>query len=135
MNTIKYLIAIFLAFLSCEKPLDPNKNSPWHLQHSFKDGITYYAIEFSDSKNGWAVGYSGTIQKTSNGGESWTIQKSGVSSNLWDISFVDYNTGWICGANNTILKTVNGGKSWQRLSTDETREKIITSIKFIDSLT
>jgi photosystem II stability/assembly factor-like uncharacterized protein len=54
---------------------------------------------------------------------------------LWDISFVDYNTGWICGANNTILKTVNGGKSWQRLSTDETREKIITSIKFIDSLT
>lgn len=61
------------------------------------------AIESSDGKNGWAVGYSGTIQKTSHGGKSWTIQKSGVSSNLSDNSFVDKNTGWICGALYTIL--------------------------------
>jgi photosystem II stability/assembly factor-like uncharacterized protein len=134
MKVAKYLITILFALLlSCEKSLEPSHNTGWHLQYKFQDDITYYAIDFTDQKTGWAVGYSGTIQKTLDGGNSWSKQKSGVSSNLWDVCFIDINNGWISGANNTILKTINGGKSWNNISTGNDSGKIITSIIFIDN--
>jgi photosystem II stability/assembly factor-like uncharacterized protein len=133
MKAAKYSVALFFTLLlSCERSLDPSNSSGWHLQHKFQDNITYYAIEFTDQMNGWAVGYSGTIKNTSDGGNSWTSQKSGVSSNLWDVCFIDNKTGWICGENNTVLKTENGGKTWQNIAAVKEDEKIITSIKFID---
>jgi len=63
-------------------------------------------------QNGWAVGSSGRILKTTNGGQSWTVQASGTTVSLSDVYFVNADTGWAVGQYGTILKTTNGGQTW-----------------------
>jgi len=81
-------------------------------------------IVFVDDLNGWAVGRSGLILHTSNGGLDWSIQtwaKSGdIYSILFDVYFIDKMNGWICGRtsiNGTsyglILHTEDGGNMWK----------------------
>ena len=77
--------------------------------------VVLKGIYFADKDNGWAVGVSGLIFNTTNGGDSWNAQDSGVSGFLFRVMFTDANTGWILGAINPennklcLMKTTNGG--------------------------
>jgi photosystem II stability/assembly factor-like uncharacterized protein len=73
--------------------------------------ITWNSVYFTDLSNGWAVGASGNIYRTVNGGANWTAQASGTSSTLFGARFLDSTHGWIVGANGLILATSNGS-SW-----------------------
>jgi photosystem II stability/assembly factor-like uncharacterized protein len=66
----------------------------WYPQNS---GTTQHLnkVQFVDANTGWAVGDSGIILHTSNGGVDWVQQASGTNLNLVDISFVNANTGWV----------------------------------------
>jgi photosystem II stability/assembly factor-like uncharacterized protein len=66
-------------------------------------------IYFTDANTGYAVGDSGIIIKTINGGVSWTVQPSGTASHLMSVYFTDANTGYVVGDNGIILKTTTGG--------------------------
>lgn len=127
---ISFMIIIFC--FCCKKITDPISSSCWGLQYENKDNITYYAIHFTDENNGWIVGYSGTIKKTSDGGDTWKSQLSGVQSNLWDVCFINNQTGWVCGADNTILKTTDAGETWNKIFLPGISAKINVTIKFID---
>jgi photosystem II stability/assembly factor-like uncharacterized protein len=83
----------------------------WYQQNS---GITLNlnSVHFENVTNGWAVGDSGTILRTTNGGENWSTQSSGTIINLNDVTFIDENIGWAVGENGIILKTTNSGVSW-----------------------
>lgn len=133
MKTINLLLAFCLSlFISCEESTGPWYNHTWILQKDMNDGITYYSIYFSDRNTGWICGYDGTIKKTIDGGKTWQLQQSGVSSNLWDISFVDGLHGWICGTGNTLLKTTDGGESWIKIFPHGDGNRIFVEIKFTD---
>jgi len=71
-------------------------------------------IYFINANNGWAVGQTGTILKTVDGGDSWTDQTDAAvtSSSLYSVHFTDDYTGWAVGSSGTILHTTNGGDSW-----------------------
>ncbi len=71
-----------------------------------------WSVTFVDEQNGWAVGDSSIILKTTNGGEDWIQQPSPVSANFFDISFIDSDNGWIVGDYKTILRTQDGGVNW-----------------------
>jgi photosystem II stability/assembly factor-like uncharacterized protein len=45
-------------------------------------------VTFVDTSNGWAVGDSGTIIHTTNGGINWMIQTSATLIRLSDVDFV-----------------------------------------------
>jgi photosystem II stability/assembly factor-like uncharacterized protein len=60
----------------------------------------------------WAVGYAGTIIKSTDKGATWTIQNSGVVDQLNGVSFIDSLKGWACGNSGTILYTCDGGELW-----------------------
>ena len=51
----------------------------------------------------------GTIVRTTDAGNTWTIQSSGTSRDLYAVSFTDSNSGTAVGGNGTILRTNNGG--------------------------
>ncbi|MDH3268545.1 MAG: YCF48-related protein, partial [Ignavibacteria bacterium] len=72
-----------------------------------------YSVYFTDANTGFAVGESGKIIKTTNGGMNWDSQISGTSDRLSSIFFYESNTGWIVGNNGTILKTTDGGMNWE----------------------
>ncbi len=64
----------------------------------------------------WGCGINGTIVFSSDGGQTWTRQSSGVQTNLWQIQFINANQGWCVGDNGTVLKTTNAGTTWQNIS-------------------
>ena len=58
-----------------------------------------------DGRRGWAVGDSGTIRATSDGGKIWTEQASGTENHLASVQFLaDGLRGWAVGSNGTILR-------------------------------
>jgi len=71
------------------------------------------AVYFVDSNTGYAVGDSGLIRKSTNGGDTWSTQSSGVTVNLNAVHFANANRGWAVGDDGTILYTANGGTTWQ----------------------
>lgn len=70
------------------------------------------SVYFIDATKGYAVGDSGIILKTTNGGENWVTQNSGTSHCLSSVFFLDSMTGYSVGNCGTILKTADGGLNW-----------------------
>ncbi|MBI5404238.1 MAG: T9SS type A sorting domain-containing protein [Ignavibacteriae bacterium] len=96
---------------------------------------------FVDTLNGWAVGDSGTIIYTSNGGASWTIQNSKIREYMTNVFFLNKRLGWAIGwglnpdfYGTYILKTTNGGNTWDT-SRYHVPDTYIRTIYFMDSLT
>jgi photosystem II stability/assembly factor-like uncharacterized protein len=95
-------------------------------------------LSFIDSLHGWVVGDTGTILKTSNGGQSWTSQQSGITNDIIDICMTDRSFGWAVAidlfAYGTItLRTTNGGTTWQT-KRYPIPDKYFYAIEFLDSL-
>jgi len=65
----------------------------WYPQNS---GTTknLNAVIFSDANNGLAVGDSGTVLRTNDGGTSWTPVITGITNNFTGMCFVDANKVW-----------------------------------------
>ncbi len=96
-------------------------------------------LHFVDNLIGWAAGNSGTILHTTNGGESWEIQNTNITSNIVDVFFLDRNRGWALAwslenpTGTIILKTSNGGDEWIAENYPE-ESKFMKKIFFNDSL-
>ena len=72
-------------------------------------------IYFTDTANGIAVGDSGIILKTTNGGNVWAPVAAPIQRDFNAVVFNNADTGYIAGGNTnhrTILRTVNGGSTW-----------------------
>jgi len=74
----------------------------WNTQIMTDDPIP--SIYFTEANTGYAVGISGLILKTSNGGSTWIPQTSNTTASLHSIVFTDSNTGYAVGDFGTILK-------------------------------
>ena len=76
------------------------------------EGVWLSDVSFTDANNGAVVGDYGTILRTTDGGEIWTLQTSGTTNALNGVSFTDSNNGTAVGVSGTILRTTNGGETW-----------------------
>ena len=68
--------------------------------------VPLYDVAFHDVLHGWAVGGSGTILQTSDGGQRWRSRGSRTDVDLTDITFTSHSTGWIVGEWGVILRYV-----------------------------
>jgi photosystem II stability/assembly factor-like uncharacterized protein len=94
---------------------------------------------FLDSLHGWVVGDTGTVLRTTNGGENWTLQQTGITNDILDICMVDQKFGWAVAIDlitygTVTLKTTNGGSVW-RIKRYPIPEKYFYTVEFLDSLT
>jgi len=111
---------ILISIFFCTSTLLYSQNG-WQIlqtdtQHNLSD------IHFINENTGWAVGDSGTILKTINGGKDWVHQVSNTLKPLHAIIFSDSLNGSAVGNyyeynpwcfNNTVrLVTSNGGNTW-----------------------
>jgi photosystem II stability/assembly factor-like uncharacterized protein len=87
----------------------------WLMQNITPAGdVVLHSVFFINTNTGWAVGSSGTILKTTDGGSTWTTQYYGEMF-IGDVFFINSNTGWAVSGS-TLLKTTDGGTNWMKLS-------------------
>ena len=63
----------------------------------------------------WRVGQAGIIELSSDAGKTWTLQPSGVTTDLLAGSAPSEKVCWIVGGAGTILRTTDAGAHWQKL--------------------
>lgn len=97
-------------------------------------------LHFADSLRGWAVGDSGTIIATTNGGRNWSLQESHIRHEILDIFFLDTLRGWatawdLSGSEfkTVMLFTTNGGAYWDTMTVAQDGI-LIAALYFRDSL-
>lgn len=63
---------------------------------------------------GWAVNSDGKILKTSDGGDSWTVQFTAPGDYLRCVAFANANIGWVGTLTRArrLYHTLNGGGAW-----------------------
>lgn len=59
---------------------------------------------FSDANTAYAVGLTGTILKSVDGGATWNSEVSGTTEFLTDVYFLNSNYGFAAGTEGTILQ-------------------------------
>ena len=104
--------------------------------------VTLTGVEFVNKNIGWAVGHSGVILKTNDGGLNWYKQSDGFTLSksiaqvvntinqekddpeampllapepgdpLFDVYFLNEREGFAVGAFGLLLRTSDGGQSW-----------------------
>jgi photosystem II stability/assembly factor-like uncharacterized protein len=127
-------IAIILNFYMILGLNNSYSQSAWQWQNPQPQGFDLTGVHFVNKNFGVAVGYAGTILNTTNGGESWSLQKSGSEDQfVFDVFFNDENNGTAVGisfgGNNegTILRTSDGGHRWyvQRNDIDDVLRRVV----------
>ncbi|MGE5436126.1 MAG: WD40/YVTN/BNR-like repeat-containing protein, partial [Syntrophothermus sp.] len=83
------------------------------------NNIKLNKVVYTDAYNAIVVGDSGIVLRTTDGGESWSNQPSGITYNLSNVSFSDNLNGIASSSTNIygspgnyIIRTTNGGISW-----------------------
>ncbi len=93
-----------------------NSGNSWQ-QAVVPVGTTKYNdLDFITSTNAVAVGNSGAVLKSTDGGKNWTKINLSITDNLRSVNFPTSNTGYACGANGRIMKTTDGGTNWTTLN-------------------
>ncbi|MDI9357946.1 MAG: YCF48-related protein [Phycisphaerales bacterium] len=76
------------------------------------NNIQIRGFSFANDVVGWAVGDSGYVYKTTDGGLDWAPQSQSLTdSTLNAVYFINDQVGYAAGAG-TIIKTNNSGSSW-----------------------
>jgi photosystem II stability/assembly factor-like uncharacterized protein len=75
-----------------------------------------YSLDMrQNTMEGFAVGASGTLIRTCDGGRTWERLVTGVAADLFSIRFfADGTRGLISGDGMTLLYTVDAGQTWAR---------------------
>jgi len=89
-----------------------------------------YISSFFDAKTGIAVGASGLVRYTDDGGKSWT---EGVNSSrcLFACQTIDGKNCVASGNGSNVVVTADGGRTWRRVADIVGRGK---ALSFVDSL-
>ncbi len=87
------------------------------------EGEFFTAMAFPTASTGFAVGRSGSILRTKDGGSNWETLRKGdalgkVRQFYNEVVFWDEETGYIVGDKGLVLHTGDGGASWQKLEND-----------------
>ncbi|MBI5836486.1 MAG: hypothetical protein HZB25_04490 [Candidatus Eisenbacteria bacterium] len=73
------------------------------------------AVSFSDTSNGWAVGWF-TILHTTDGGRTWSPQTQNAARQgalFTGVSSPDSSHCWVVGADGSIQATSDAGRTWR----------------------
>lgn len=79
---------------------------------------TLTAVAFASADTGWAVGHWGAILKTTDGGQTWQLQRSDIAVDqpLLSVYFKNAEEGWAVGLWSLMLHTTDGGATWSAVA-------------------
>lgn len=98
-------------------PIDTAEDGGWN-EIASPVSTHLYRVGFLSPSEGWIVGQSGTILRTRNQGDSWSVVEPGLTDeSLYDVDF-DGSTVYLCGSETTLLKgvTTEAGYQWSSMT-------------------
>lgn len=86
--------------------------------HPRPQGNTVFAMAFATATDGWAVGASGFVVRTTDGGVSWSLQHGigEVAPDLWDLLITPGGALLACGAGAGIYRSTDDGATWTAIA-------------------
>jgi len=135
MKMLRFILIPAVLFL-----LPGSASAVWVQQQS---GTTAYLhkVIFLDFSNGWVLGDSGFVLRTTNGGQIWqrdTVDTRFSFSSIW---FHDANLGWVVGGRdssghmiNVLFATTDGGIHWQAIYRDTMENMSFSDLEFVTPL-
>jgi photosystem II stability/assembly factor-like uncharacterized protein len=115
-NILGFILLLMILIMGCKKDenvITPNSTQgEWKIVRNADTTNHFWGLCFADQMNGWAIGNTGIILHTSDGGNSWIVQESGTTISLKCVFFANSQKGWVGGANDSIGITTNGGITW-----------------------
>lgn len=95
-----------------------------------------YSVGFLSDTEGWIVGQSGTILRSTDRGAHWLREAPGLTTEaLYDVDFVG-STVYVCGSEKTLLKGMltEAGYQWRSV-TIPNGEEFYRRVQFADNAT
>ncbi len=126
----RYFYTLCFLFISLTSTFAQNARIEW--QNPRPTGIIYNDVAFLDSLQAVVVGNYGSIVRTQNGGNTWSVQEHESYQHIRSVKFFSKNYGFAAGDSGILLRTYDGGQSWERRSLG--RQNNLRSIYFLDSL-
>lgn len=83
----------------------------WRWLHPAPQGNSILKLSFISTSTGWAAGEKGALIKTTNGGQSWTLQYAGIIEDIRELQFTDSLHGFLADRV-SLLTSTNSGNSW-----------------------
>ena len=79
---------------------------------------TLNSVSFANKSIGWAAGHWGTILKTTDGGETWILQRTDTSTDrpLFAVHAIDAGHAVAVGLWSLVLSTADGGAQWGNIN-------------------
>ncbi|PYV33020.1 MAG: hypothetical protein DMG22_11445 [Acidobacteria bacterium] len=71
-----------------------------------------YSVAFFDASEGWAVGQSGTVLRTTDGGRTWAPVRSPTTTDLIQVAAPDAMSAQVTARDRSVFTTTDGGMSW-----------------------
>ncbi len=93
----------------------PGNVTNWQSYYSQTTPLpTLTGVYFIDDTTGYVCGWSGTVLKTTNGGDTWSYRRQTTDTWFSDIHFASADSGWVCGGTTegVIARTTDGGTTW-----------------------
>lgn len=128
----------------------------WCWQNPLPWGNAFSCIEFTDTQNGYGIGFKGNLWHTPDQGETWEVIDPAIegieydpcvprwwydSWDLKDMCFMAQGIGWAVGDKGVVLYTANGGETWtlqhglaHGLPNDPERDPNLNSVFFINGI-
>ena len=150
-QNLKFYTLILVLLCVCGNSQAQQNKNGWFWSNAQAQGNTLNWVRIIDPTHYYAVGENGTFMKSSDGGETWSINsQAGVQDNSFGAGasyrlntawFFDVNTGIVAGQsayneNIKIRRTTDGGESFSSIDLGaSTGSPRVNDIYFINSTT
>lgn len=100
--------------------LSDDQGAHWRQAQTVPVRSMLTAVSFADAKRGWAVGHWGVVLATSDGGETWALQRSDLETDrpLFSVQALDAEHVVAVGLWSLVLTSSDAGKNWQEQALD-----------------
>ncbi|GAB1349024.1 hypothetical protein MASR1M107_12370 [Ignavibacteriales bacterium] len=106
----KVIIFVILSMITLQAQLKIEHLNPYPSAMDVED------INVLDDQTIFAVGEIGLVQRTTDGGQTWDVQRLDSVNLFTGIHFATRYTGYILTSSRNIYKTINGGDTWSKIT-------------------
>lgn len=123
----KIIVLVILSVITLQAQLQFEHFNPYPSAMDVED------VQVLDAQTIFAIGEIGMVQRTTDGGQTWDVQRLDSVSLFLGIHFATRYTGYILSESNRIYKTTDGGDTWTKIAVPQNIK--LKQFNFKDSLT